>query len=359
MRTIEVRRHAVSQFYKYEGMKSSIYENTSLNGATHACVLALETQPSDKMLHVEQTKPDFPDDLPAALPIARRRAHVEVPDATSLSIKMLHVEHLSPNPNQPRRDFDEDSLALLAASIKKHGLLQPITVRVATHQSEELSPRYQIIAGERRWRATQQLGEKEIAARIVEADDLFSATLALIENTQRTNLNILELANAYENMINKYGWTQQQLSDHVASTRQQVGHVLGVLKLPDGARKYLLQGELSLGHAKVLLSLQHPYEIERAATIIVENSLSVRAAHELVLEMKNLPAEDVKSSKSKKRESSAATRWTEWQEKWENLLETSVKIEGRKGNYHLKVRFSDAEDLERLFQSLAEKEKLL
>lgn len=306
------------------------------------------------MLHVEQTKPDFPDDLPDALPLARRRAPVEVPDANPLSIRMLHVEHVSPNPHQPRKVFEDESLALLGASIKKHGLLQPITVRVVENQPEGLSPRYQIIAGERRWRAVQQIGEREIAARIVQADDLFSATLALIENTQRSDLNILELANAYENMIDKYGWTQQQLSDHVSSTRQQVGHVLGVLKLPDGARKYVSQGELTLGHAKVLLSLQNSREIERAATLIVQNSLSVRAANELVMDMKNLPPVDEGKPQSKPRHSGTATQWTEWQEKWESLLETSVKIEGKKGNYHLRVRFSDAEDLQRLFKSVSD-----
>lgn len=303
------------------------------------------------LLHMEQLKPDFIDDVAthAGIPAARRKPRIEI-EEPAIKVKMLHVEHISPNPRQPRKHFDEGDLQLLAASIQKHGLIQPITVRKVP---DNPSTPYELIAGERRLRAVQSLGEAEIPARVLEADNMYSATLALIENTHRADLNVIELAQAYQDMIEEYGWSQQQLSEHVSSTRQQVGHILSMLKLPDHTRSLLTADAITLGHAKVLVSLDSEDDINNLAQETVRQGLTVRELTDLVAAVKS-KNQAGNGSKRPSRKSSKSHDWSEWSQKWEAALETSVKISGSRGNYNLAIRFSDAEDLARIFGSLQE-----
>jgi ParB family chromosome partitioning protein len=267
---------------------------------------------------------------------------------------MLHVEHLIPNQQQPRQHFDEEGIAQLAASIKQHGLIQPIVARKSEEIGIDGSALYEIVAGERRWRAAQIAGLTKLETRIVKADNPYAATLALVENTHRSDLSIVEVAQAYTNMLERYGWTQQQLANHVSSTRQQVGHVLSVLKLSDMTLSLLQSGELSLGHAKLLLQLKDAPEAQnQLAQECVRDGMSVRALNEAISQLNpdskdELDTRDLADQGAAKRRTRSNPNWAPSVAVVEELLDTQARIRGSKGNYILEVRFSDAEDLARI-----------
>lgn len=337
---------------KFPQVSAEMNRHRETRPATHAAVSAA-CPPT--MLHVEHSpKPDFAEEAtPVTTSGSRQRSARILPHKPPPHVRMLHVEHVVPNRSQPRKNFPPEDLELLAQSIRKHGLLQPITVREIPEDSDR-GVRYEIIAGERRFRATQSLGESTIAARIVEADDLYSATLALIENTQREDLNLVELAQAYNSLVQQHQWTQQQLAEQVSSTRQQVGHVLAVLRLHDEIQAYLAAGDLALGHAKLLVSVEDPDLGAELARQIVQGQLTVRAAQQLIAEetanAANAPA--TRGQRKKKHDDAPNQDWSEWADRWETSLETKVRIAGKKGNYQLSIRFSDAEDLQRMYSLL-------
>ena len=188
----------------------------------------------------------------------------------------LPIQKLEPNPNQPRRDFDEEALAELADSIAQHGLIQPITVRPLD------TGYYQIIAGERRWRASRQAGLLEVPVNIIEADDKTAAQLALIENLQREDLNPLEEAQGYQTLMDSYGLTQEETASSVGKSRPAVANALRLLKLPKSILSLVADGSLSAGHARALLPLESEKLQKDAAKKILDGQLSVRQTEALV-----------------------------------------------------------------------------
>ena len=188
----------------------------------------------------------------------------------------LPLRRLEPNPDQPRQDFDEASLAELADSISKHGLLQPITVRPTA------TGYYQIIAGERRWRAARQAGLDEVPVVIRNADDSTAAQLALIENLQREDLNPLEEARGYQTLMQAHGMTQEQAADSVGKSRPAVANALRLLKLPESVQSLVTGGSLSAGHARALIPLGDEKAQETAAKTVIAGGLSVRQTESLV-----------------------------------------------------------------------------
>ena len=208
---------------------------------------------------------------------------VETPAAKS-PYQMLPIHKVEPNPVQPRKDFDPEELQSLADSIATHGVVQPLTVR------ELPNGYYQIIAGERRWRAARLAEVKEIPAVIMEADDKKVMELALIENLQRQDLNPVEEAMGYQTLMQEYGMTQEDAAKQVGKSRPAVANALRLLNLSDKVLEMVRKGELSAGHARAILSLKTQKLQEAAAQKIATLGLSVRQAEQLCKNMGKEPA---------------------------------------------------------------------
>src|SRR5580765_1593860 len=187
------------------------------------------------------------------------------------ALKSIPIGQVGRNPFQPRREFNSSELDELEESLKASGLLQPITVRRRSGKDG-----FELIAGERRLRAAKSLGWKEIPAIIKEIDDRTLLTLALVENLQRTDLNPIEEGEGYHRLADEFGLTQQQIAETVGKDRSTVANMLRLLQLPDRARQLLQQGELTMGHAKVLLGLEDAEKIVSLALEIVAEGLTVR-----------------------------------------------------------------------------------
>jgi ParB family chromosome partitioning protein len=194
------------------------------------------------------------------------------------SLLQLPVEAIERNPNQPRKRFEEAKLEELAASIREHGIVEPILVR-------REGGRYRILAGERRWRAAQRAGLREIPAVVREASEREAFELALVENLQREDLNAIEEAEAYEVLIDDHGLTQEAIAQRVGKERSTVANALRLLKLPAEVRDLVKDGQLDMGHARALLGLDGEEAIRRAAQRVVREGLSVRATEALVREL--------------------------------------------------------------------------
>ncbi|MGO6942524.1 ParB/RepB/Spo0J family partition protein [Rhizobium johnstonii] len=186
--------------------------------------------------------------------------------------RMIPIEFVSRNPRNPRRFFDDSELHDLASSIRQHGIVQPIVVRTMSRD------RYEIIAGERRWRAAQLAGLIEIPVIIRDVDDKTALEIAIVENVQRADLNALEEALGYEQLIAEYGYTQNDLGEIIGKSRSHVANSLRLLKLPDPVRDLLASGSLSAGHARALVSTSDPAGLART---IVAKGMSVRDAEKL------------------------------------------------------------------------------
>ena len=199
--------------------------------------------------------------------------------------QLLPLHKVEPNRSQPRQDFDEDELEALAESIRTHGVIQPLTVRQLD------TGYYQIVAGERRWRASRMAGLSEIPAVIIEADDRKSMELALIENLQRHDLNPIEEALGYETLMNDYGLTQEEASQRVGKSRSAVANALRLLNLTPDVLEKVRSGDLSAGHARAVLSLKTEKLQKEAAQKIMALGLSVRQAELLCKNMGREPVE--------------------------------------------------------------------
>jgi ParB family chromosome partitioning protein len=190
--------------------------------------------------------------------------------------RTIAVEEIHPSPGQPRTRFDDARLDELAASIKTQGIIQPLIVRTRVDGG------YELIAGERRWRAAQRAGLHEVPAVVRDVAPTQAFEMALVENLQREDLNPLEEAAGYQRLIEEFGYTQEQLSERVGKDRSTVANALRLLRLPDSVRGLLAEGRLSMGHARALLGLEVASAMEKMARKIVASELSVRRVEELV-----------------------------------------------------------------------------
>lgn len=196
----------------------------------------------------------------------------------NLEIKYIQVEKIRPNPYQPRKFFEQAALEELASSIKEHGLMQPITVRV-------IGDAYQLIAGERRLKASKLIGLKEIPSVITEVSNQDSAVLALIENLQREDLNFIEESQAYYDIMQDHGYTQQQLAKSIGKNQSTVANKLRLLKLPDKVVKLILDSNLSERHARALLRLPNEKLQLKVLKLVVAKELNVKRTEELIDKM--------------------------------------------------------------------------
>ena len=190
----------------------------------------------------------------------------------------LPLEAVERNPGQPRKRFDDARLEELAASIRELGVVEPILVR-------RQGQRYRIVAGERRWRAAQRAGLKEIPAIVREASDSQAFQIALVENVQRADLNAIEEAEAYQALVDEHGLTQEAVAEKVGKERSTIANALRLLRLPDEVRDAVREGQLEMGHARALLGLEGAEAIRRAAARVLREGLSVRATEALVREL--------------------------------------------------------------------------
>jgi ParB family chromosome partitioning protein len=188
--------------------------------------------------------------------------------------RRVPIEFVRPNPRNPRKHFDDDQLGELSDSIRERGLIQPIVVRAMPNMADA----YEIIAGERRWRASQRAGLHEVPIVVIEATDQQSLELAIVENVQRADLNALEEAKGYDQLVQEFGYTQQDLAKVIGKSRSHVANTLRLINLPDGVKKLIAEGSLSAGHGRALLSVRNP---DAVASRIVSQGLSVREVEKL------------------------------------------------------------------------------
>lgn len=261
------------------------------------------------------------------------------------ALKSIPVSQIARNPFQPRKEFKAEELSELQESLNASGLLQPITVRRRPGKDG-----FELVAGERRLRAASKLGWKEIPAIIKEIDDKAILTLALIENLQRADLNPVEEGEGYYRLSHDFGMTQQQIAETVGKDRTTVANMLRVLQLPDGVRKLLEQGQLSLGHAKVLLALDDPARITRLAKEIVAEGLTVRELERRLRE--EVPASGKKRpGRPRKADQQPEVRRIE--DRLRKFLQTDVSLNvGKNNRGTLTIQFYSADDLERVLEVL-------
>ena len=193
---------------------------------------------------------------------------------SSRTIQLIPVEFLRPNPRNPRKHFEDVELDELAGSIKEHGVIQPILVRAIPH----ITNAYEIVAGERRWRAAQRVEQHEIPILVIEADDRQALEIAIVENVQRTELNALEEAAGYAQLVAEYGYTHDKLARIVGKSRSHIANTLRLMNLPEHARMLLTSGQICAGHARALLAVADP---DALADRIIEERLTVRDVERL------------------------------------------------------------------------------
>ena len=269
----------------------------------------------------------------------------EVKTEGSSSINEIELSKISVNPSQPRREFDQTALEELADSIKEIGIIQPITLRKISDHS------YQIIAGERRYRASQLAGLQTITAYIRTADDENVMEMALIENIQREDLNSLEIALAYQHLIEQYNLTQERLSERVGKKRTTIANYLRLLKLPAQIQVALQNKTIDMGHARALITLNDPKLQVKVYEEILQHSYSVRKVEEIVKALNE--GETIKSGKK-----TLATKGNKLPEEY-NILKKhlsgffNAKVQlscTAKGKGKISIPFSNEEDLERIME---------
>lgn len=264
------------------------------------------------------------------------------------TLSSLRISSIEPRKNQPRKSFDNESLSALADSIATHGVLQPILVT----ESEE-GGRYTIIAGERRWRASKLAGLTEIPAIIVDGDALKIAEVSLIENVQRENLNPLEEALAYDELIKSFSLTQEQVASQTGKSRSTITNALRLLDLPEEVLEFLRSGDISAGHARALLGLKNKDEIVPLAKKTIEKGLSVRAVEEAVKTLNKKKKENEPENES---EEVTVDYFKELERKTMSSLGRKVHISHKKNNKVISFYYENNDDLQDFLTKLCGKD---
>lgn len=261
----------------------------------------------------------------------------------------LDIKRISPNPRQPRTVFDEEAMAELVHSLKEVGLLQPIVVRQLAVNAQGQD--FEIVAGERRWRAAQQAGFKTIPAIIRQTTDDTLLRDSLLENLHRAQLNPLEEASAYQQLLSDFGCTQEQLATRIGRSRPQISNTIRLLKLPAAVQRRVAAGVLSAGHARALLALDDDAKIEKIAARIVAEGLSVRAVEEIVA------VGDGSESKPRKpkRKQIVAPAFEEIAGRLADVLDTRVKVTMQKNHGVVAIEFATVADLQRIVDLIENK----
>jgi len=249
----------------------------------------------------------------------------------------LAIDSISPNPNQPRKDFGDRALQELATSLRQSGLLQPVVVR-------RHGEGYQLIVGERRWRAAKLAGLSRIPAVVREATDAQSLELALVENLLREDLNPIEEAEAYQRLLAEFGWTQEDLAQRVGRDRSTVANCLRLLKLPTVIQEDLKAGRLTMGHARALLALTETEDLLKLREQILSHSWSVRATEQSVQQKRTAPL---------RRQPRRSAELSAVEDMLRTALATRVRVVGTERAGRIEIAYSSREELDRLLEVIA------
>ena len=261
----------------------------------------------------------------------------------STDFEYLPISKVEPRAQQPRKYFDEQGLQELSDSILEHGIIQPLTVR------EIGGGYYQIIAGERRWRAARMAGLDEVPARIIEADDKTTMELALVENLQRENLNPAEEAKGYKTLIEEYGMTQEETAKRVGKSRPVIANALRLLNLPDEVMEMLENGEIASGAARAILALEKAEDQIKVAETVAKEKLSVRETEQLVKEMQRKGG---KGGKKQPKQRKNQIYFEEVQNTLSDKLKRKVKISGSEKKGKIELEYYNEDDFENLCDAL-------
>lgn len=259
-----------------------------------------------------------------------------------LATNTLPIDEIIPNKDQPRKTFDEVSLDELAESIKQHGVLQPLLVRPLPNGG------YQLVAGERRWRASRKAGLRELPVVVKELTDVETMEIAIIENLQREDLNPIEEAEGLQALIDKCGFTQEEVAASVGKSRSAIANSLRLLRLPQEVRDMTKEGQISAGHARALLSLDNEAMIYEAAQNIVANNLSVRDVERLT------KMQEASSNVPQKRYKRRDSFYDEVELTLTEVLGRRVKVYNGRGKGTLEIEFYSQEDLKNIANKLGE-----
>lgn len=258
---------------------------------------------------------------------------------------MVKISLVEPNRNQPRKMFDKDSLDELTKSVKQYGVLQPIIVK-------KTGNRYEIVAGERRWRAAQAAGLSEVPVVVRDYDDQKTKEIAIIENIQRTDLNPIEEALAYKSLIEEYNLTQEELSDKVSKNRSTITNSLRLLKLSKNIQQYMIDGKISSGHARALLSLEDEGKRELLALDIMKRSLSVRdteKAAKTLSKKKNVELDELTESVKEDTVRDLSLFYKEYEDSIQGVLGTKVHINQKdKNKGRIEIEYYSQVELDRI-----------
>ena len=251
----------------------------------------------------------------------------------------LGIEEIRPDRSQPRRHFDEAHIEELAESIRSKGVLLPLIVR---RDSEG----YVLVAGERRWRAAQKAGLRELPVMVREVTGKEAFEIALIENIQREDLNPIEEAGAYRRLIEEHGLTQEELAARVGKDRSTVANALRLLRLPEAIQRAVVSGELSMGHARALLAIHDEGDLRKAAEKVIAEALSVRAVESLVQRLKS------KRQPQRKRDGHGGAQLRHLVEKLQRKLSVKVQLKDMGGSGTLEIRYGSLAELDRVLAAI-------
>lgn len=260
------------------------------------------------------------------------------------------IEDIVPNPFQPRKEFDPDRLRELADSIQEHGLIQPLAVRRVDRQ-------YQLIAGERRWRASKLAGLTTVPVMLIETDDRGLMEMALVENLQREDLNPLEAALAYRRLIDEFNLTQEEVAARVGRSRPAISNTMRLLTLPEPVQKAVASGEISEGHARALLGLTHLEDVIKLCQEIGAQDLSVRATEQAVRNLENGVSRETKRKIPPQRKMKDPDLG-DIEDQIRLVLGTHVSINGSNERGKIEIAYYSSEDLTRLLEKIAGSEAL-
>ncbi|BCJ27052.1 ParB/RepB/Spo0J family partition protein [Actinocatenispora sera] len=272
----------------------------------------------------------------------RQDAAADLAPVPGARFREVPVAAIEPNSKQPRQVFDEEALEELRTSIEQVGFLQPIVVR------ELESGRYELVMGERRWRAAQSLGRENIPAIVRDTPDDDMLRDALLENVHRANLNPLEEAAAYQQLLEEFGATHEELAKRIGRSRPQISNTIRLLNLPPAVQRRVAAGVLSAGHARALLAMDDADRQDEVAKRIVAEGLSVRATEEIVALTATTPAGKRKESSADKKSTAHAPAVTELADRLSDKFDTRVKVDLGRRKGRIVVEFATVDDLERI-----------
>ena len=260
----------------------------------------------------------------------------------------IEIDLISPNKQQPRKMFNEDALEELSESIKEHGIIEPLVVSKKTDSNKK--EYYQIVAGERRWRAAKLAGMKKVPVVVKEYTDHQILEIALIENIQREDLNPIEEAQAYSSLIKELSLTQDQLAERVSKSRTAITNSMRLLKLSKKVQQMVIDEKLTAGHVRTLLSIEDKNMQYEVAQMIFDNDMSVRQTEEYVKRLKNPKPEEKQEPKKDAKTEARLAAYKEKENEMKQILKTNVTIDDKGNKGRIVINYSNLEEFERIFE---------